>query len=98
MRELGSRSRAGCKDGLYKCFSGGSIIFGGVNMSERRKCPECDSVKIAQILYGLPAFDEKLEQDLEAGKVVLGGCNVTGEDPSWHCNDCEFEWRNNDSR
>ncbi|MEE1420718.1 MAG: hypothetical protein UF218_03415 [Eggerthellaceae bacterium] len=40
----------------------------------------------------MPVFDEKLEHDLDAGLIVLGGCCVTGEDPEWHCNDCGCEF------
>jgi len=38
-----------------------------------KKCPECGSGSIAEILYGLPAYDEQMEGDLDAGKIVLGG-------------------------
>lgn len=61
-------------------------------MTKGRKCVQFGSAKIPKILYGLPAFDEKLERDLEAGKVILGGCLISGNDPDWHCNDCDFEW------
>lgn len=60
--------------------------------NERPKCPECDSKNIAGIFWGMPVFDEKLEHDLDAGLIVLGGCCVTGEDPEWHCNDCGCEF------
>ena len=40
----------------------------------------------------MPAYDEKLERDLEEGRVVLGGCCVTGSDPEWHCNECGCEF------
>ena len=61
-------------------------------MPKQRKCPECDSVKIAGILYGMPVFDEQFDQDLKAGKVVLGGCLLSDESPEWHCSECDFEW------
>jgi hypothetical protein len=44
------------------------------------RCPRCGSPSLARILYGLPAFTRRLEEDLDAGRVVLGGC-VIGEDP-----------------
>jgi hypothetical protein len=28
-------------------------------------------------------------EDMEAGRVVLGGCCVTEDDPKWQCADCE---------
>jgi hypothetical protein len=52
------------------------------------KCPECGSEKIARILYGLPSFSENLRMKLEKNEVVLGGCCITGNDPSWKCIDC----------
>ena len=37
--------------------------------------------------YGEPM--EEGVKDWQAGKVVLGGCCITGNDPAWHCKDCE---------
>ena len=52
-----------------------------------KKCPVCGSTKIAKILYGYLAYSKKLENDLKTEKVVLGGCLITGDDPSWRCLD-----------
>jgi hypothetical protein len=52
------------------------------------KCPSCKEKRIAAILYGLPAFSPELESDIEAGRIVLGGCCVTDDDPAWQCNVC----------
>jgi rubrerythrin len=52
------------------------------------KCPSCGSGKVAQILWGYPAYDEEMEKDLEAGRIILGGCVVSGNDPSWQCVKC----------
>lgn len=60
--------------------------------SDDPKCPECGSENIAEILWGEPAFSKELEHDLETGRIVLGGCCITGEDPEWHCNDCGCEF------
>jgi len=38
----------------------------------------------------MPAMDDKLQQDLDNGKVVLGGCCLTENDPQWQCVDCEL--------
>jgi hypothetical protein len=57
-----------------------------------KKCPECGSGSIAEILYGLPAYDEQMERDLDASKIVLGGCCVSDDSPEWHCNECEHKW------
>jgi len=57
-----------------------------------RKCPECGSISIASILYGMPFLDEKLQADLDNGRVVLGGCCRTDNDPVWKCNSCGIEF------
>ena len=63
-----------------------------------RICPRCGSKNIARYLYGYPLFDEKLIADLEAKKVVLGGCVIGSVeiDGEWvfskgyaYCNDCK---------
>ena len=57
-----------------------------------RKCPQCGSVKVATILRGMPTFSEKLMTDISEGKVVLGGCCITENDPSWQCNECHMQF------
>lgn len=52
------------------------------------KCPYCGSTNIARILYGLPTFSSKLDEDIKMGKIVLGGCCEGIDDPKRHCNDC----------
>jgi hypothetical protein len=32
---------------------------------------------------------EQLKRGLDAGKVVLGGCCITGDAPWWECADCQ---------
>ena len=55
-------------------------------------CPKCGSEDIAHILYGYPAF-EKIEEDLYAGKIALGGCCFEADvSPKYHCNDCENDF------
>jgi len=46
-----------------------------------KKCPACGSKKVAKILWGLPAFSPELEIDLKEGKIVLGGCIISDNDP-----------------
>jgi hypothetical protein len=36
-------------------------------------------------------FTPKLAEDLEAGRVILGGCILTGDDPFWRCTQCGLE-------
>jgi hypothetical protein len=54
------------------------------------RCPRCDSTAVLPIIYGLPA--EELRREAEAGKVALGGCSVTDNDPSRVCDDCGWTW------
>lgn len=62
-------------------------------VSERkpRKCPKCEGKRIARIFYGMPAFDEKMEADLKAGKTVLGGCVLSMIDALWQCVECDIQ-------
>lgn len=50
------------------------------------KCPVCGSKRIVKILYGYPSWEVK--EDVEAGRIALGGCVITGDDPYWKCVDC----------
>jgi len=43
-------------------------------------------------MYGMPYYTNKLERDLETGKVHLGGCVITNLDPDRHCNKCELDF------
>lgn len=56
------------------------------------ECPKCGNNNIAKILYGLPAFDEKMERDLQDGHIVLGGCEEDESNHHWHCNACKTEF------
>ena len=53
-----------------------------------RSCPNCHSPRIAEILYGLPSFSEQLDKDIKEGRVVLGGCCISDNDPDYKCMDC----------
>lgn len=50
------------------------------------KCPSCGSPKVVRILYGMPSYEAFLEA--EAGKIILGGCVVSDNDPKWGCINC----------
>ena len=56
----------------------------------RAKCPKCGKQNSIPIRDGFPSSDMFKEE--QAGKVKLGGCEVTGNDPSRHCKDCGNEW------
>lgn len=53
-----------------------------------RSCPRCGAKQVARIEYGLAPWSP----DIEAGRVVLGGCCI-GPDmmPSWRCTECNAD-------
>ncbi len=66
-------------------------IHGRGGYSINPECPMCGGDSAA-IMYGLPADMDKLEKELNAGKVTLGGCCVSGDSPEWECNKCGYTW------
>ncbi|MEZ6072258.1 MAG: hypothetical protein R3C10_18865 [Pirellulales bacterium] len=56
------------------------------------RCPECGATAIAEIMYGLPDFNDDLNRQLDEGRVVLGGCVVSDDAPKWRCNECRLEF------
>ncbi len=54
-----------------------------------RKCPACGGERIVPIIYGEPM--ECLMKEEVEGKVILGGCCITGNDPEWGCVDCGID-------
>jgi len=53
-------------------------------------CPECKSKRIAKILWGYPAYSEEMQKEIDEGKITLGGCCISPDDPTWQCADCEI--------
>lgn len=61
------------------------------DVTEKTKCPKCQSPNFALILWGLP--DKKMiKEELKRKELVLGGCRVSDHDPKWHCNECKTRW------
>ena len=56
-------------------------------------CPRCGAADIARIQYGYPAGSAQLDEDLQAKRVVLGGCLVWTGMPDRHCTACGLEFR-----
>ena len=46
----------------------------GAKPAKPESCPECGSRRIAAILYGLPVFTPKLEEQIETGRI---GCRYS---------------------
>ncbi len=71
------------------------------NKKARIKCPHCGSRNTARYIYGYPLFDKRMQEKLDTGKWVLGGCcvnivEVNGETvnmmPSRKCNECKKDF------
>ncbi len=60
------------------------------------KCPSCSSDNIAEILWGMSAFSDELQEELAAGKIVLGGCCISVGDPKYECNECGHRFGKSD--
>lgn len=56
-----------------------------------RKCPQCGNSEIATIVYGFPVMNEKTDEKIAGGKIILGGCAIEDGAPKWKCNVCEHE-------
>lgn len=54
-------------------------------------CPRCGHTPVAEIVFGLIAITPEIRQDLDAGKLALGGCDVSRDDPEWKCTACGCE-------
>lgn len=55
-------------------------------------CPVCSSKRIADILYGLPAFSI-IEEELKRGELTIGGCLIHPGNPEWQCADCGLRFK-----
>ena len=78
-----------------------NLDFAVRNKKAQIKCPRCGSKDTARILYGMPVFSDELQEKMDAGKIVLGGCcisliNVNGMNVMWqpsrHCNHCKKDF------
>lgn len=59
-------------------------VYGIPNLNDinARKCPYCGSIELWKYLYGEPTFD------YDKDKYVLGGCEITGNQPTHKCKKC----------
>lgn len=53
-----------------------------------KRCPVCGASPVASILYGMPAITPELKQKLKEGRITLGGCCISDDDPRWECTSC----------
>jgi predicted RNA-binding Zn-ribbon protein involved in translation (DUF1610 family) len=61
-------------------------------ITKPKECPKCGKKKIAEYLYGMPAYTESMQKDIDAGKIILGGCMVSDDNPQYKCQACGYEW------
>lgn len=59
----------------------------GVTSGQARdaRCPRCGA-RALPITYGLPG--PAMMDDYAAGRIELGGCVLTDDDPAWACPAC----------
>lgn len=51
-------------------------------------CPFCLEKTIATILWGKPHMTPALEKKIASGEVILGGCVIPENAPTWKCAHC----------
>ncbi len=55
-------------------------------------CPNCGS-KLVDIIYGMPSAE--IGEKAKKGELFLGGCMISDNDPSYHCNNCRRSYYEN---
>jgi hypothetical protein len=50
------------------------------------RCPDCGQQEAVPIVYGLPSAETV--RGAEQGSFVLGGCVISGKNPSYQCRVC----------
>lgn len=56
----------------------------------RFPCPQCGQNAGVSIIYGYPT--RRLFRQAERGRVALGGCIVSNDDPDRQCLQCHHRW------
>jgi DNA-directed RNA polymerase subunit RPC12/RpoP len=61
-------------------------------VNKSSKCPNCGERRLVPIVYGYPS--EFTMQLSLRGTLELGGCIISGDDPSLRCGNCHHNiWR-----
>ncbi len=62
--------------------------------SKPRKCPKCGYAPVGTMLWGMPRMDSTLQESMDAGKIIIGGCCVSPDDVTWECSKCNQQiWK-----
>ncbi len=77
------------KDRIVRRFHWEDFNEGG-KMFKPPACPKCKSENTIPISYGYPS--EKGMRQAEKGKIKLGGCCISDNDPQWYCKSCKKEF------
>lgn len=56
----------------------------------RKRCPKCQKLSAARIIYGLPTPD--IYEVWDRGQIILGGCCIWENMPDWMCRECGYAW------
>lgn len=59
-------------------------------MASKCTCPRCGAERAAEIILGMPAFDDDFQRAMKTGEVYVGGCERTGNDPAYRCRSCGY--------
>ena len=59
-------------------------------------CPKCGKAEPMRIAYGYPSSEMIVASG--RGEVVLGGCMVRPDSPTWRCRACRHAWGGPPSR
>ena len=62
----------------------------------RPTCPECGKGDPLRIAYGYPGFD--MFEAEQRGELLLGGCVIEPDSPTWACRACRHTWGGPPSR
>jgi len=88
---------------ITRCNEAGRASISGeywkIESTKRKiKCPYCSSNFIAKIQYGYPNFSESLQNEIDEGKIILGGCCEEIGAPDKHCNNCNKNFLSNSAK
>ena len=53
------------------------------------KCPQCGNKTVLPIAYGMPG--PELWEESEQGRVLIGGCIITPNQPNKACTSCDWD-------
>lgn len=60
------------------------------NQAAQGPCPKCGSKNLIPFVYGMP--DVEMIEKEQAGEIVVGGCSVYDDSPTWRCADCGHDF------